>query len=95
MQKPARALLRATSAAMALAAACAHAPALPETSSTSQGPEKMVITGSRIPQRVDPRTGLPPTMSPVNVYTREDLLRTGLQWNLAAALGRLETAAGP
>lgn len=74
---------------------CAHAPSSSSGEAADlEGPTRRVITGSRIPQRVDPRTGVPPTVSPVTIYTREDLRATG-QPDLRAALLRLDLAANP
>ena len=68
--------------------ACAHAPA----SSAAKGAQaqKMVVTGSHIPQRIDPASGLPQTISPVRVYSREQIDGTGRQYDLRAALGQLD-----
>jgi hypothetical protein len=88
-----------------LALACAHAPSprapaplaaasAPEGAATATAPERpperVLVTGSRLPQRVDPRTGRAATTSPVEVYTREELLRTGRPADLAAALHALD-----
>jgi len=58
-----------------LAMACAHSSA-PSAARESQAP--VVVTGSRLPQRVDLGSGLPATTSPVRVYTQADLNRTGI-----------------
>jgi len=78
-------------AAIGLAAGCAHAPA---AASPAERQEKVVVTGSRLPQRVDPRSGLPATVSPVAIYTRDDLDRVGPSGDLAAALRKLNPATG-
>lgn len=52
--------------------------------------EKVIVTGSHIPQRVDPRTGVVATMSPLRVYSRQQLDDTGRQTDLAAALRWLD-----
>lgn len=41
------------------------------------GPPAIVVTGSRIPQRIDLTTGLPRTTSPLTVQMRSQLDRTG------------------
>ena len=90
MQVPARMFLGALAGFVALlSAGCAHVQ--PVAQEETQ-PTRMVVTGSRIPQRVDPRTGQVSSVSPVQVFTREDLMRTGRAGNLAAALGSLEPA---
>jgi hypothetical protein len=68
--------------------ACAHAPA----TSVAKGAhaQKVFITGSHIPQRIDPATSLPQTISPVRVYSREQIDGTGRQYDLRAALGALD-----
>ncbi len=72
------------------AVGCAHVPSAESPAKTT--PEKFVaVTGSHLPQRVDPRTGLPETASPVRIYTRQDLAGTGLA-DTAAALRTLEPA---
>jgi outer membrane cobalamin receptor len=78
-----------SSALLALAAACAHAPA--EAARPAPPVEKVVVTGSRIPQRVDLSTGLPATISPVTIWTQEDLLRAGSPPDdVAGALRKLD-----
>jgi len=71
---------------LGLSAACAHAPL---SRSEVADPVKMTITGSRIPRRVDPRTGYPVTSSRVVVYTRDSIIATGRP-DLGAALLQLE-----
>lgn len=58
-------------------------------------PERMLVTGSRIPRRVDPRSGVPETFSPVSIHTREELLRTGVPGDFGVALRRLDASVGP
>jgi hypothetical protein len=90
MQVPARMFLGALAASAAvLSTGCAHVQ--PVAQEEAQ-PTHMVVTGSRIPQRVDPRTGQVSSVSPVQVFTRDDLMRTGRGGNLAAALGALAPA---
>jgi len=64
--------------------ACGHVPAGASGSEDRQAPkpadqqaEKVFVTGSRIPQRVDTGTGLPSTAWPVRIYSRRDLMGTG------------------
>jgi hypothetical protein len=68
--------------------ACAHAPA----SSAAQGAqaEKIFVTGSHIPQRIDPASSQPGTISPVRIYGREQIDKTGRQYDLRAALRELD-----
>jgi hypothetical protein len=63
--------------ALGLLAGCAHAPSLAASDPSSEPPTRVVVTGSRIPQRVDPETGRPQTVSLVRFYSSEDLARTG------------------
>jgi hypothetical protein len=96
MQLTTRSLLRCTLLGVALAAgACAHAPLHPEGLAGAEGEpgsaERVVVTGSRIPQRVDLRGGLPVTTAPVRIWSREDLDRTGSP-NLGVALSKLDPA---
>jgi hypothetical protein len=71
---------------------CAHAAprAGPALAEAGRAP-RVVVTGSHIPQRVDPASGLPATTSPVRIWSRQDLERTGTGPNLAAALSRLDS----
>jgi len=68
--------------------ACAHAPA----SSAAQGAqaEKVLVTGSHIPRRVDLTSSVPQTISPVRIYSREQIDGTGRQYDLRAALRELD-----
>jgi hypothetical protein len=75
-------------------AACARAPVRTSAGRAPAG-ERVLVTGSRIPQRVDPRSGLPATASPVRVYSREQLAATGRGADLRAALGALDPSIGP
>ena len=54
------------------------------------GIERVVITGSHIPERVETRNGMPVTTSPVRIYSREELDRTGEATNLGTALSQLD-----
>ena len=84
------AALLAGSAAMAVG--CAHtATAVP---AASPEPKSMVVTGSRIPQPVDARTGYPTTPSILRIYTQDDLDKSG-RTQVGPALQQLDTAIGP
>jgi hypothetical protein len=84
-------MLKIVFAAVLLASACAHTQATRETASTTPRPERVYVTGSHIPQEVDPVTGLPrPTTSPLRVYGRDRLAETGLSPDLHAALRDLD-----
>src|SRR6266567_9227744 len=76
-------------------AACASlATTAPATVSDSPRPaEKVLVTGSRIPQSVDVGSGLPATISPVRVYARQDMTTTG-RHELAGALRELDPSIG-
>jgi hypothetical protein len=78
-------------AAVLLASACAHTQATRETASTTAVKERVFVTGSHIPQEVDPVTGLPraPTASPLRIYGRDRLGETG-EPNVNAALRDLD-----
>jgi hypothetical protein len=52
---------------------CAHAPA-----SKPEVADKVFITGSHIPVRVDPKNGMPVTTSPVQIYSRDQITGTGV-----------------
>ncbi len=60
-------------------AACAHGPATAPAAAADQQrqPEMVLVTGSRIPQRVDTSMGLPATTSPTRIYSHQDLAQTG------------------
>jgi hypothetical protein len=60
--------------ALALAA-CAHAPT--SEAEAAGRPRRVVVTGSLIPQDVDVKGGLPATISPVVIYSRDELMATG------------------
>lgn len=85
MRKSARRPIALALGAAALAVVgCAHArgaaPAPDEEQPPERGrqqDEKVFVTGSRIPQRVDAGSGLPATAWPVRIYSRRDLARTG------------------
>lgn len=71
--------------AMGLLAGCAHAPGRAVLGPAPGPPATALVTGSRIPQPVDPATGRPLTASSVRIYTSEELVRTGAP-DLARAL---------
>lgn len=88
-----RSLFRGALALAALVAAgCAHAPvsSQDQAGETTPAAETALVTGSRLPQRVAARGGLPATSSPVRIYSRGDLDRTGAGPNLRAALSKLD-----
>ena len=70
---------------------CAHAStAVP---AASPAPKFMVVTGSRIPQPVDARTGYPITPDILRIYTYDDLYRTGHP-DVVRALRQLDPSFG-
>jgi hypothetical protein len=82
-------------ALMTMAVACAHSPAASDREgqlrrATSE--EKVIITGSRIPQRLESSSGVPRSISPIRIYSREEITRTGRSYDLRAALGDLDPA---
>lgn len=78
-------------AALGLTLGCAHPTvvAAPPPPADAAPPATVVVTGSRIPQRVDPATGRPHAGAAVRIYTPGDLARTGAP-DLGKALRRLE-----
>ena len=72
-------------AGLALAAlgGCAHAA---QTAQRPEYPQKVMVTGSRIPQPVDQRTGIPQVTSSVHFYSAYSLNDTGHYDDLAGAL---------
>jgi hypothetical protein len=68
--------------------ACAHAPA--SSAAKDAHAQRIFVTGSHIPQRIDPATNLPQTISPVRVFSREQIDGTGRQYDLRASLGALD-----
>ena len=77
--------------------ACAHAPTRVEDQAQAKNapPQKVFVTGSRIAQRVDPSTGLPATISPVRIYSRNQIDETGRQADLGAAIRTLDPSVTP
>jgi type IV pilus biogenesis protein CpaD/CtpE len=78
MKIPRRSILGAATAG-ALMAGCAHAPPMVAGApgAATEPPSAVVVTGSRLPQRVDLSSGLPRTTSAVVVWTPEQLQATG------------------
>ena len=83
--------LPALSLGILLAAGCAHAPA-DKVASREARPPMTFVTGSRIPQRVEPASGLPATTSPVRIYSRQELDQTGRSYDLGSALRALDSS---
>ena len=93
MKHPWKAFPAALLAGIAVATAgCAHTSTAVPTASPE--PKWMVVTGSRIPQPIDARTGYPTTSSNLRIYTQEDLDRSG-QVQVGPALRQLDPAIGP
>ena len=86
-------LLAAALALMALGG-CAHAGVTAPAPDPAAAPARIgepttqVVTGSRLPQRIDLSTGLPRTGSPVLIISAEQLAETGDR-RLDLALRRL------
>lgn len=74
--KSAHPIVRRAAAGALLLAGCAHTPLAP-ASAAAEAPPAVVITGSRLPQRLDLASGLPATTSAVVVRTRQQLEQTG------------------
>ncbi|MCM2333383.1 MAG: hypothetical protein NDI82_05490 [Anaeromyxobacteraceae bacterium] len=62
--------------AAAFLVACAHVE--PRLADPGDRPAQVMVTGSRLPQPVDPSTGRARTTQPIRVYTMDDLARTGM-----------------
>jgi hypothetical protein len=92
MKEPVRVFRGALVGSLALLVGCAHLSA--SRDEAAEKPTLMVVTGSRIPQKVDPQTGMVGSCSPVFIYTRQDLERTGRPDNLAAAMSTLDLSSG-
>jgi hypothetical protein len=75
---------------IALAAGCAHTSASPLAKEEKPKMERVLVTGSHIPRTVDMRSGLPSTISPVRIYTRNQLNDTGRAHDAGAALRALD-----
>ena len=76
-------------ASFALLAACAHAPGH-QAALREARPQTAVVTGSRLPQRVDVASGVPSTFSSVRIYSRQQLEGTGRQYDTGSALRELD-----
>jgi hypothetical protein len=91
IMRKARALLAVSFGSLGLlGTGCAHV-----SESQAAAPERqdrVFVTGSRIPQRVDPETGQAASASSLTVYSRADLDRAGMSGNLGAALRSLNPA---
>jgi hypothetical protein len=77
---------------LASAVGCAHTSTAAPVATPSTGP--MVVTGSRLPQPVDARTGAPTTSSVLRVYSSDDLAKTGRP-EIGSALQQLDPAVRP
>jgi hypothetical protein len=98
MKSPVRSLALALLGTLSgLQVACAHAPARTDDQAQVKKapPQRVLVTGSRIPQRVDPSTGLPVTFAPVRIYSRDQINDTGRQTDLGAALRTLDPGITP
>jgi hypothetical protein len=71
---------------------CTHTSTASPVSPASSEP--VVVTGSRLAQPVDARTGVPSTPSVVRTYTSEELSRTGRP-EIGSALQQLDPAVSP
>ena len=75
----------------AMGVACAHAPQSDAQHAMKPAhSERILVTGSHIPQRIDLDSQVPTTISPVRVYSREEIVRTGQYYDLRAALRDLD-----
>jgi len=92
MKLPIRSLaLSVFGALAALSVGCAHAPAVDNPKETRKAlPQQVLVTGSHIPTRVDPSTGLATTSSGVRTYDRGEINSTGRQTDIGAALRALD-----
>jgi hypothetical protein len=69
--------------------ACAHA-TLPAAAGPVAKADRVIVTGSHIPRRVDQRSGEIQTISPVFVYDRNQLESTGRLYDLGTAMRELD-----
>ena len=90
MRIPSRSLVAAFLGTALVACADAPAPMEAQGGRKTAPPEQVYLTGSRIPQRVDPSSGLPATTSPVKIYSRDEVIGTGREGDLGAALRSLD-----
>jgi hypothetical protein len=77
-------------ALVGVATGCAHTPASPVAKDEKPKVERIVVTGSHIPRTVEMRSGLANTISPVRIYTRDQLTDTGRANDAGAALRALD-----
>ena len=77
-----------------MTAGCAHAPGDRAALKVAKA-ETTIVTGSHIPQRVDPVSGLPASFSSVRIYGRQQLGETGRGYDTSAALRELDPSLGP
>lgn len=72
------------------AAACAHAPAASGPASAPSA-QAVVVTGSHVPQAVNPQTGTPSRSAWLRTYGKGELAASG-EANIGSALKKLEPA---
>jgi hypothetical protein len=77
-------------ALVGVATGCAHTPASPVAQDETPKAKRVVVTGSRIPRTVEMRSGLANTISPVRIYTRDQLTDAGRAKDAGAALRALD-----
>ena len=77
-------------ALVGVAAGCVHTPPSPVAKDEKPKMERVLVTGSHIPRIVEMRSGLANTVSPVRIYTRDQLSDTGRSYDPAAALRALD-----
>ena len=71
---------------IALQAACAHV----QQPGDAKTAEKISVTGSHVAQRVDPASGMPKMMSPLGIYSRNQLDQTGRQYDIDVFVRKME-----
>jgi hypothetical protein len=77
------ALLAVSALAACASTASRDAPSAAAGSSSAASTQRIYVTGSRIPQPADPRSGLPETGPPGQSVSRDDLSTYGLFDNLS------------
>jgi hypothetical protein len=75
----------ATLLTVSVLCACASAPQRPASAAAPANTGYVAVTGSHLPARVDPRTGLPQSSLPIQSVSADDMRSTG-QDSAAAAL---------
>ncbi len=83
----------ATAVAASALAGCGHAPVAADATPNAAARHDRVpvmVTGSRIPQWVDPTSTLPATTGPVVIHPRERIAATGHPDDIGAALQQLD-----